>query len=341
MSKTGAAKINTNTGPIWCHFSQKGDTLKLRRIVDGVIYELDSENSEIEERYTLAKCKQLLPKQDSYAIGATHVWADILSLLNDGKRLPETDVEAAPTDEPTLVPVTRLRKYYQSMKVLEKAFFAAIAEMYEKKPSLLEKLWNDSRQQFLAYENQKAWGQSKRESLPRFTGPLSDVSSTNEFTTFFMNHGLTDSGYEYVSREINPWNTRQGVFATGLRATKTGRGGMDLLLRSADGLPVVAEVKVRDDKNCFFALLQALTYAVELSTPNQIKRLQLTFPDAFPALSPSSPVEVAVIMVNPVPDATRNTTTKLIQSLNRRNRCRGLGRVRVFQNSKERWKSGQ
>ena len=341
MSTTGAARINTSTGPIWCHFSQQGDTLKLRRIIDGAIYEIDSEDSEVEEWLTLAKCKQLLPQQDSYAIEAPNVWSRILGLLNVGQRAPDADRKATPTERPKVVPQTRLRKYYDSMKVFEKAFFAAIAEMYEKNPSLLEKLWNDSRRQFSTYENQQAWVQSKRKSLPRFCGPLNDVSNTNEFTAFFMNNGLADSGYDYVSRELNPWNTRQGVFANDLPATKTGRGGMDLLLRTSEGLPVVGEVKVREDKNCFFALLQAMTYAVELSTPNQIKRLQLTYPNAFAALGPNTVIEVAVIMVNPVPDATRKSTIKLIQSLNKRQHCHGLGRIRLFQNSGERWKTYQ
>lgn len=338
MSKTGAAKINTNTGPIWCHFSRKGETLKLRRIADGAIYELDSEDSEIEEWLTLAKCKQLLPRQKSYSIDAVNVWSQILGILNDGQGTSVSRGNAPSDGKATIVPVTRLRKYYGSMKVFEKAFFAAIADMYEQKPSLLENLWNDSRRQFLAYENQEAWVQGKRKPLPRFTGPLSDVSNTNEFTTFFKENGLTNSGYKYVAREINPWNTRQGVFANDMPATKTGRGGMDLLLQTSDGFPVVGEVKVREDKNCLFALLQAMTYAVELSTRNQLKRLHLTYPEAFPALKDDSPIEVAVIMVNPVPDATRKSTISLIQALNQRNNCNGLGRVRLFQNSGERWK---
>ena len=208
MSKTGAAKVNTNTGPIWCHFSRKGDTLKLRRIVDGAIYELDSDDSEIEDWLTLAECKQLYPKQGSYSIDAIEVWSRILGLLNDGHRTSMSEGNTQLVGKATVVPVTRLRRYYGSMKVFEKAFFAAIANMYEQKPSLLEKLWNDSRQQFSAYENQEAWGQTKRKSLPPFTGRLSDVGNTNEFTTFFKNNGLADSGFDYVCKGNSIRGTR-------------------------------------------------------------------------------------------------------------------------------------
>jgi hypothetical protein len=49
---------------------------------------------------------------------------------------------------------------------------------------------------------------------------------------------------------------------------------MDLLLRSRDGgLPVVGEIKARDDTNLFLALIQSLTYACELATRSQRTRL--------------------------------------------------------------------
>jgi len=46
--------------------------------------------------------------------------------------------------------------------------------------------------------------------------------------------------------------------------------------------PIIAEVKIRKDQNPFYALIQALTAAVELLTPAQRDRLRKRYPQSFP-----------------------------------------------------------
>ncbi len=67
-------------------------------------------------------------------------------------------------------------------------------------------------------------------------------------------------------------------------------GGIDILLANThDRLPVVAEVKGATDRNLFLGLIQALTYAVELSTLQQRKRMGRAYPEKF-AWPPDGPV---------------------------------------------------
>lgn len=90
--------------------------------------------------------------------------------------------------------------------------------------------------------------------------------------------------FEYVDYEINPLRTTRSCFETGKPATSSGAGGMDLLLRSggSDPLPAVGEIKAKSEQvGPTFALLQALTYAVELVTPSQWARLGRHFKGHF------------------------------------------------------------
>jgi hypothetical protein len=77
-----------------------------------------------------------------------------------------------------------------------------------------------------------------------------------------------DLGFSYVAREIFALRN------TGSGGWRPPRRAMDLLLASSDGLPIVGEVKIADDKPTFFALIQALMYASELSSPAQRARLR-------------------------------------------------------------------
>ncbi|MFP6703403.1 MAG: hypothetical protein VB861_16770, partial [Planctomycetaceae bacterium] len=123
MTKIGAAKVHTSMGPIWQHYSESGDTLKFRRYVDGMVIEFDHEEPDVEEWVSLAECMKLLPDEASYSWKSTEVWAQILRLLNDRDSESKEGNHTPESEQPLIVPVTRLRKYYDCMKVLEKAFF--------------------------------------------------------------------------------------------------------------------------------------------------------------------------------------------------------------------------
>jgi len=169
------------------------------------------------------------------------------------------------------------------------------------------------------------------------------ISSTNQFTAFIQKHGNllgdVETGYALVERELNPRRTQRAVFSDNRPATKSGAGGIDVLLKSyLTGFPVVGEVKVDTDKNAYFGLIQAMTYAVELSTPNQLARLKKHFGVDFSDLdSDATKVEIALVMVNHVTDKSRAPILKLIKQLNSRKKCNGLGNVVLIENKGEKW----
>jgi hypothetical protein len=83
-----------------------------------------------------------------------------------------------------------------------------------------------------------------------------------------------DLAFEYVDREILIERTHRRVWDDG----NTSRKGMrlDLLLVGTDEprTPILGELKVDDDVNAFFALLQALAGVAHLATPAQHRRLR-------------------------------------------------------------------
>ena len=49
MGKYVAAKVMTLAGPVWCHYSKRNDTTKLRRYINGEIIEFETDAEAIEE----------------------------------------------------------------------------------------------------------------------------------------------------------------------------------------------------------------------------------------------------------------------------------------------------
>jgi len=336
MSKTGAAKVMTATGPVWCHFSQSANTTKLRRYSEGTAFEVEADDDAIVEFVPLEQCKKLV-RAESYSFENAAVWSQILQLLETGS-CPTTESQSKLTTKaPLVVPITELRRIYDVMKLFDKPTMQNMAAFFADTPASLERLWELSRKSFSAYQNPDNWGRGETEDLPVAPAQLSAVSSTDEFTAYLTAHPL--DGYAFVEREINPWRTRSGVFSNKLPATKSGRGGMDLLLRSArTGYPVVGEIKVKADKNAFYALMQAMTYGVEMSTSHQLTRLKTHFPQAFGDIAPdNASVEILLLLINPVEDETRNSVMKLIQKLNERRRCKGLEQIVMLFNEGDTW----
>jgi hypothetical protein len=81
--------------------------------------------------------------------------------------------------------------------------------------------------------------------------------------------------FRVVDYEVSLFRTTGGAtFEDGKAGTSSGSGGMDLLLQDSESrIPIVGEIKASTDRDLFLALIQALTYATELTTPNQLIRL--------------------------------------------------------------------
>jgi|GEM_PF-1804419 len=339
--KTGAAKVITSTGTVWCHFSQQDAVIKLRRFSEGTIFELNTDGVEIEEFVPLALCKKLVPAE-RYNLDNVEVWTTILQKLEAGVAPVNKDSAGATQSSPVIVPITYLRQFYETLNLLETATWVNFAQFYSTAPTSLERLWRLSREAFLAYHNEDGWGRQTTKDLPAASNSVKDISSTNQFTEFIRqddNSFSTDTGYTFVEREINPRRTTSGFYSNKQPATSSGAGGIDVLLKSHEtGFPTVGEVKVGKDKNAFFALIQAMTYAVELSTPSQRARLKKHFAGQFGDLDVlTGKVEIALLMVNPVKDETRGPVLNLIKTLNARKKCEGLGKIVMIENDGGKW----
>lgn len=107
--------------------------------------------------------------------------------------------------------------------------------------------------------------------------------------------------FTYVDYEVDPLRTTGGAkFEDGRPASS---GGIDALLsHQVDHLPIVGEVKAAKDATLFLALIQSLTYAIELVTPTQRRRLLTAYPDRFEFPETSSHVDIYLIQVNPPKD---------------------------------------
>jgi hypothetical protein len=79
--------------------------------------------------------------------------------------------------------------------------------------------------------------------------------------------------FDYVERELTVTRTTNGIWEHGLAGAS--RLDLDLLLASAsDRTPIGAEVKIGDDKDRYYALIQTLAAIASLATPNQCARLR-------------------------------------------------------------------
>ncbi len=355
--QNGAARISTKLGSIWCHLSTQGSTFNLRQFRGGIVSIVEIESDDINELIELflptSECKKLVPGKKSYALREYDVWAEIFEELEAGKfpsksgasQKAKSKSKNRSNHAKTNVPITVLRNFYDLLDPLGVEAQRSLAKFYSDKPSSLENLWNKSSKSFSTYQNIIAgWNEGNRADLPDSPETLKNVvgaRSTDQFTSYLLEKDSDGKklGFTFVKREINPRSTTQGLYDNKVPASSSGNGGMDLLLKSTDSeFPVVGEVKVRDDKNAFYALIQAMTYAVELSTPNQLSRVKKHITPDFETLDlNNAKVEIALILVNPVNDQTLKPVIKLIRNLNKRKNCVGLSKISIKKNSGDTW----
>ncbi len=80
-----------------------------------------------------------------------------------------------------------------------------------------------------------------------------------------------------VDYEIDARRARRSYFEDGISGRASGTGGIDFVGVSADHHLVLAEVKAANDTSALLALIQLLTYASEMSTPNQRRRFEKAY----------------------------------------------------------------
>jgi hypothetical protein len=145
--------------------------------------------------------------------------------------------------------------------------------------------------------------------------PPGEVKSTFDFATQVVAaggvevEGAPELCSAYVDREIflartklteNYWTPRT----------------LDLLLVSAEGRPIVGELKIRSDSLPYFALIQALMHAAELTSEAQRTRLADLYPDKGFRFGEKGPwVDVDLIAYKVPDDTSRKRSLELAKEI--------------------------
>jgi hypothetical protein len=190
------------------------------------------------------------------------------------------------------IPVTKLRSLYGMFDLfcsLECHLAMAEEARRDHNPATLAELFQRSVERFTEYSNVEEPfypDHPPRKELPDPQG-IDRIGGTTSLTSFLKAAGTAqvvenpDLDFVFVDRELVPARTTgNALFENGDPSIRVRR--LDWLLANAhDQLPVIAEVKVGNDKDPFYALVQLLMYAAELVTPAQLTRLRRHYPDRF------------------------------------------------------------
>ena len=180
-----------------------------------------------------------------------------------------------------VIPTTKLRNFYSLLRDLTTSTQLEILNDFSgKKLKRLVKIYNESKVHFSRYNNvdEPFISNVKRGDLPN---KVSKIKNTNDITSLLEqknktnNKVLSNSNFDfrYINREVSTIRTSRSEFDTGKSAKSSGLGGLDFIGISTNNIPILGEIKVNNDEDPFFALIQLLTYLSELTTQNQIKRI--------------------------------------------------------------------
>ncbi|REJ91808.1 MAG: hypothetical protein DWQ35_13980 [Planctomycetota bacterium] len=194
-----------------------------------------------------------------------------------------------PDEGPAQIPLTPMRHVYDQFKLYTSlACHLEMAGEIDRVPTRLEALFEASVNRFNSYMNSEAFFPQipPRKDLPDPT-TVTKIGTTRDLVSLTRaagNCSVTNDPtlqFRYVDREIVPARTTGGVqYDNGDPATSGRR--LDMLLTDTTArTPILAEVKVGNDKNPFFALMQLLMYAAEFATPHQYERLREHYPEQF------------------------------------------------------------
>lgn len=182
-----------------------------------------------------------------------------------------------------IVPSTKLRAFYEFLAslslstetqkcimndLIRKDNHIKLVKLFNESFNHIESIYDNTNEPFL---NPNA----KRKPIIYKT----TFESTNEVMSHFQNNkelfvSPPMYNFEYIEREISPLRTTNAKFYNGKSAKSSGTGGLDFIgWNTSKKLPVLGEIKVKNDQNPFYAIIQLLTYLSEISTQNQIDRI--------------------------------------------------------------------
>lgn len=185
------------------------------------------------------------------------------------------------------IPITKLRSFYTALADFSFSTETQlnIAKDFNRGDNIkkLISLYKESKSHFdHKYDNQNESFLSDASRKP-LNAQVSTISRTQDVIAALMSQNpkiKVDNpaySFEYLQREVSPIRTTHAEFDTGKSGKSSGTGGLDFIgWNLQDDLPILGEIKVGSDQNLFYALIQLLTYLSELSTHNQIERINNT-----------------------------------------------------------------
>lgn len=224
-----------------------------------------------------------------------------------------------PTLRP-LIPLTPLRHFYDRLRDFEsRAFHREAARECVRRPDRVQELIAASVRHFELYDNRD---EGFHDRSPGLTGARGENGDLANRTLSLMARGAAsvpshpELEFEFVDYEISPIRTTGSEFEDGTPGTRSGRGGVDVLLANRAGrLPAVGELKADTDRNPFLGLIQELTYAVELSTPAQRVRLAAAYPNRFRWPEAGPFIDVVLFLIRYPSDPGHAEFLELIRKL--------------------------
>lgn len=179
-------------------------------------------------------------------------------------------------NNPRIVPKTALRHLYELLKACSTKTQTDICNDLINKPHVLIRYYMQACKQMKKYDNIE-------EDFTNTTYERKDedlAKSTDKLLKGFEAQGTIivkdrpEFSFEYKNKEISPLRTTRAYFNDGSPAKSSGAGGLDMIAVNAkERYPILGEVKIGSDENAFYAFIQLLTYCSEISSPNQIARI--------------------------------------------------------------------
>lgn len=205
-----------------------------------------------------------------------------------------------------LIPETALRNLYCLLRDFpSQEFHLAFTKELMRVPKKLDELVERSFRHFSHYKNNKEAFHERGPNGEPTEARQGSKKLADQFTVEISKQKNVkiqgNLSFDYVDYDISPFRTTGNPgYESGESSRFSGTGGVDLLLSNAeDQLPIVGEIKAEEDATPLLALIQALTYAIELATPSQRERLQSAYPGKFKFDSQGPFIDIYLLLVSP------------------------------------------
>jgi hypothetical protein len=240
---------------------------------------------------------------DKLSVDDVDKWSQVFGRLEEPgmldrppePRSPRTQSGSRPTSTaPDAIPQTRMRRFYETLRVLnvghlQEDIVNYFSEETEERWRRLDIIFGQSIKHFSRYSNTEAF--RPRRSASRHDQYRHDpnrfalcLAARLAAFRIVLVDGESPREIQFVDDEISPFRTTGGASFEDTTTGTSGGGGVDLLLGDRDGSLLIGEVKAPGDSTLFLALIQSLTYAIELTTASQMLRLKTCYPNAYAGL---------------------------------------------------------